>query len=165
MRGRFKILKYAHSNGCPWDAETSLAAARHDRLVILKWAHSMGCPWHKRLCFEAAGYGRLYVLIWAQLNGCPWRINYLPAFGRDRNTTVYLYCLREQNQKKRLSEFMFQVSLIFKDYLCKRLEREEVALSCYERGEIAAPSYDETMSDVMADNRMMAEIVKICSHV
>jgi hypothetical protein len=161
MWGRFEILKYAQSNGCPWDAETTLAAATHNRLVILKWVQSMGCPWHKRLCCIAAGYCRLYILIWAQLNGCLWSIDDLPEFVRDINTTFYLYCLREQTHKDRVSEFMFQVSLIFKDYLCKRLEREEKALSDDERVEKDC-SYNDTMSDVKSEERMVGDILNMC---
>jgi len=47
------VLKYAHENGCPWNADTCMRAATDGRLHVLKWAIDNGCPyevheWTKR---------------------------------------------------------------------------------------------------------------------
>ena len=41
-------------------------------LAVLKWARSQGCPWDERTCEAAAVSGHLAVLQWAQAHGCPW---------------------------------------------------------------------------------------------
>jgi hypothetical protein len=46
--------------------------AREGRLALLKWAHSQGCPWSEGTCTGAAEGGHLEVLQWAHANGCPW---------------------------------------------------------------------------------------------
>ena len=43
--GHFEILKWAHANDCPWDAETCWRAAEGGHLEMLKWARANGCLW------------------------------------------------------------------------------------------------------------------------
>ena len=54
MNGHLEMLKWARSQGCPWDAETSLHAANSGHLEVLKWARSQGCPWDKADCLYEA---------------------------------------------------------------------------------------------------------------
>ena len=70
--GYLELLKWARTNGCPWDKRTCFEAAKGGHLELLKWAHANGCPWDKDTCFEAAKGGHLEVLQWARENGCPW---------------------------------------------------------------------------------------------
>jgi hypothetical protein len=35
--GHLEILRWAHSNGCPWDAATCLHAAKNGHLEVLQW--------------------------------------------------------------------------------------------------------------------------------
>ena len=66
------MLKYLHENGCPWDEETCMQAAKGGHLDVLKYAHKNRCPWDERTCIYAAGGGHLKVLKYAHENGCPW---------------------------------------------------------------------------------------------
>jgi hypothetical protein len=44
-KGQLEHLKYAHEQGCEWDASTCSAAALHGHLDCLKYAHENGCEW------------------------------------------------------------------------------------------------------------------------
>ncbi len=48
--GYIHVQKWAHENGCPWNADTCAEAARCDRLAVLKWARAHDCPWDQRVC-------------------------------------------------------------------------------------------------------------------
>jgi hypothetical protein len=48
------MVQWLRDNGCPWDTNTCLAAARHGHLEVLQWARSNGCPWDRRLCLAIA---------------------------------------------------------------------------------------------------------------
>ena len=70
--GALKLLRWAHSNGCPWEAWTCACAARGGHLQLLQWARANGCPWDEMTCAYAAEGGHLTTLQWARTNGCPW---------------------------------------------------------------------------------------------
>ena len=69
------LIKWAYTNGCPWDASTCANAAMNGHLEVLQWARANGCPWDVYTCAYAAINGRLEVLQWARSNGCPWDYN------------------------------------------------------------------------------------------
>jgi len=55
-------LKWARSEGCPWDSRTCSSAAKGGHLEVLKWARLQGCPWDSRTCANAAEGGHLEVI-------------------------------------------------------------------------------------------------------
>ena len=66
------VLRYAHENGCPWNAQTCGDAAYMDNLELLEYAHENGCPWDQETCSMAAMKGNLSIVKYAHENGCPW---------------------------------------------------------------------------------------------
>ena len=72
MNNGLECLKYAHENGCPWDAFTCLYASKNGHLECLKYAHENGCPWNEWTCSNASLNGHLECLKYAHDNGCPW---------------------------------------------------------------------------------------------
>jgi hypothetical protein len=66
------VIRYAHENGCPWNANSSANAALTDDLQVLSYLHENGCPWDQKTCANAAKMGNLKVLKYAHENGCPW---------------------------------------------------------------------------------------------
>ena len=70
--GHLQVLQWARSQGCPWDDDTCAHAAWGGHLEVLQWAHAHGCPWDEWTCAYAASGGHLEVLKWARANGCPW---------------------------------------------------------------------------------------------
>jgi hypothetical protein len=52
--GHLEVLKWAHSQRCPWNGLTCAFAAENGHLEMLKWARSQGCPWDERTCTFAA---------------------------------------------------------------------------------------------------------------
>ncbi len=67
--GYLEVLKWAHANGCDWDADTCAYAAQGGHLEVLKWARANGCHWNRVTCYNARGHPE--VLKWAHENGCP----------------------------------------------------------------------------------------------
>jgi hypothetical protein len=68
--GHLEMLKYARSNGCPWDEGTCAAAARGGHLDVLRWARANGCPWDSTaVMIQAANESHREVLDWAFENG------------------------------------------------------------------------------------------------
>ena len=65
------MLKWAHTHGCQWDAETCLWAAYGGYLEVLQLARANGCPWDCGMCSGVAMGRHLGVLQWAIENGCP----------------------------------------------------------------------------------------------
>jgi hypothetical protein len=62
---------WARENGCPWDVDTSAAAAWGGDLEMLKWLQENGCPWSvDAFAAAAADGGHLEMLNWALENGC-----------------------------------------------------------------------------------------------
>jgi hypothetical protein len=53
------FYRYAHENGCEWDADTCINAAEMGNLGCLKYAHENGCPWDEKVCAKAAEYGHI----------------------------------------------------------------------------------------------------------
>jgi hypothetical protein len=72
LNGHLEILRWARSQGCPWDEITCTWAAQKGHLEVLKWARSQGCPWSSWTCTWAAEYGHLETLKWVRKHGCPW---------------------------------------------------------------------------------------------
>ena len=70
--GHLDVLKWARSEGCPWNSWTCTNAARNGYLDILKWARANGCPWDAWTCAYAANDGHLDVLKWLRSADCPW---------------------------------------------------------------------------------------------
>ena len=66
IHGHLEILKWARSQGCPWNTHTCMEAAGGGHLEVLKWARSQGCPWDNNTCSYAAIGGHLEVLKWAR---------------------------------------------------------------------------------------------------
>ena len=65
--GNLEVLRWARSQGCPWDVRVPRAAAKGGHLKILKWLIKEGCPYDKSMCREAAVLGGEYareVLEW-----------------------------------------------------------------------------------------------------
>jgi len=54
-----ECLKYAHENGCEWDAGVTLKASSNGHFECLKYAHENGCEWHDATCYSAAQKGYL----------------------------------------------------------------------------------------------------------
>jgi hypothetical protein len=52
--------------------ETCSEAALNDHLDCLKYAHENGCAWNAETCSQAAGKGHLDCLKYAHENGCAW---------------------------------------------------------------------------------------------
>ena len=46
-------------------------SAQHGYLKLLKWARSQGCDWDATICFWAAKNGHSELLEWAISQGCP----------------------------------------------------------------------------------------------
>ena len=58
---------------CPWYSENvCFLAALHGHLEVLRWARSQGCPWNKSLTWTAAMSGQLKVLVWLIKEECPY---------------------------------------------------------------------------------------------
>jgi hypothetical protein len=78
LRGRLKVLKWAHSKSDQdrWaKSEICYAAAKGGHLAVLQWARTVclpPCPWDVKTCRCAAANGHLEVLRWARQEGCPW---------------------------------------------------------------------------------------------
>jgi hypothetical protein len=53
----FSFNRYAHENGCTWDAEVCRIAAINRHLECLKYAHENGCEWDKEKMCENAIIG------------------------------------------------------------------------------------------------------------
>jgi hypothetical protein len=66
------LLKYAHENGCEWNANTCHYEALSENLECLKYAHEHECPWDEIICRNAAKNGNIECLKYAHVNGCPW---------------------------------------------------------------------------------------------
>ena len=87
-------LRYLHENGCEWDKEACIEAAKHGHLDCLKYLHENGCEWDEyiydyvhdlkclkyireqgvcwtdKVCLQAASLGNLSMLQYAVENGC-----------------------------------------------------------------------------------------------
>ena len=61
------MLQWAHENGCPWDENTCVSAAKKGNLDILKWARLAGAPWNRRAVkISAESYGHQHILYWLE---------------------------------------------------------------------------------------------------
>lgn len=54
-----------------WDEGTTNAAARGGYLKLLKWARSHKCPWDAKIISWASKAGHEPVVAWALANGAP----------------------------------------------------------------------------------------------
>ena len=72
--GRLPELKWARSQGCPWDAWSLTRAAYKGHLAVVQWMHDVEqCPWQEEetIGYAAAG-GHLDVIQWLRQRECPW---------------------------------------------------------------------------------------------
>jgi hypothetical protein len=81
----FKLLKWLHEQGCPWDEETFRYAACCGSIEVLEWLYQNNCPWDSETFGFAAELGTLDVMKWLHERGCPW------------NDTAYSDVLINQN--------------------------------------------------------------------
>jgi hypothetical protein len=70
---QFLIVKFLHSNHCPWDIEACCNAAARGHIFILQFlrAQSPPCPWNGRTTAIAAKYGHIHVLKWLRSQNPP----------------------------------------------------------------------------------------------
>ena len=45
----FEIVKWLHSEGCPWSEDTCEAADMSGNMDMLQWILSQGCPWNEEV--------------------------------------------------------------------------------------------------------------------
>ena len=68
----FELLKWARTNGAPWeDPRVCAAAARAGRLDVLLWLRAEGCPWNSIVIDAGLEGEHLELCCWALANGCP----------------------------------------------------------------------------------------------
>jgi hypothetical protein len=61
-----------HNGGRPWDDLTITNAARYSTIDVVKWLHSQNCPWKKEsMCSVAAQDDNIELLLWLIEQGCP----------------------------------------------------------------------------------------------
>jgi hypothetical protein len=65
------VLKYLHSEGAPFDAETMATAINFQELPLLQWLHDQGCPLSKEAAVAASKMKDLRALGWLHSIGCP----------------------------------------------------------------------------------------------
>jgi len=64
-------LKYAHENGCPWDAGACEDAVRRGKLDCLRYLHENGCPWNRWAYRAMTEGGHAGCLEYLRRHGCP----------------------------------------------------------------------------------------------
>eukprot|EP01052_Picozoa_sp_SAG31_P036204 SAG31_NODE_4482_length_3197_cov_2.463202_5_plen_114_part_00 len=65
--------QWARENGCEWDEDTCVGAARGGHVHVLEWCYEQGCAnWNARTCRAAAIAGQLDVLKWVEARSLPW---------------------------------------------------------------------------------------------
>lgn len=113
--GHLAIMKYAHENGAPWDAETCKVAAMRGFLECLRYAHENGCGWNADTCAYAASenhldclkyilhsfstsfYNRYIIALvliinrYAKENGCPWDFRVCDFAARRKHPKILEY--------------------------------------------------------------------------
>lgn len=67
--GKLELLKYAREEGCPWDEQTCLEAAKGGFVEVLKYAYESKCRTHPYACEFAAEGGHREVIEWSQQDG------------------------------------------------------------------------------------------------
>ncbi len=70
--GHLNVLRWARSQGCPWNEETCAKAAWGGHLEVLQWLRSQGCPWNAWTYAFAVLGGHLEVFQWVRSQGCLW---------------------------------------------------------------------------------------------
>lgn len=95
--GHIECLEYAHTNGCPWDANTCKIAAYNGHIKCLTYAHANGCPWDQQTLINAVTNGHIECLRYAYENGCP-----RESIDLCDNAALYgrLECLKYLHQQK-----------------------------------------------------------------
>ena len=97
--GYLNLIKWARTNGCPWDVYTCSYAADGGHLEVLKWARANRCPWNEWTCSCAAIGGHLEVLQWAISNGCPYDRNYLCSMPTVKEKVKKMDCSWRKQQQ------------------------------------------------------------------
>lgn len=70
--GYFSILKWLHSQKCPWDCKTTVAAVKYGNVDMFKWLIDQGCPFDCEVKNRAASNGLLEMLIHIWNNNAQW---------------------------------------------------------------------------------------------
>ncbi len=87
-------LRYAHENGCLWDAETCRCAAVNGHLDCLRYAHENGCSWDELTCpiFSQKQKSGLFALCKHE-NCCPWDESTCMHASKKQNLDCLLYAI------------------------------------------------------------------------
>ena len=64
------VIKWARSEGCPWNECVCEGAAMDGNLTNLKWLRENGCPWDEGVTANAAEHGHFTLLKWSVENWC-----------------------------------------------------------------------------------------------
>ena len=70
--GHLGVLQWARENGCPWDEDVLLNAARKGDLCVVQWTCENGLSLSADVFAQAARAGSIPVLEWLQEKECPW---------------------------------------------------------------------------------------------
>ena len=57
--GHLEVLQWARANGCPWDADTCVAAVDEQRHDVFLWARENDCPMNDNTRLLAIEFGWL----------------------------------------------------------------------------------------------------------
>lgn len=70
--GNFKIFKYICDNGCEWNVDTSIAAAKRGKINFLRLLHEKGCEWNEDTMAAAISEGKIKIVKFLHENRCAW---------------------------------------------------------------------------------------------
>jgi hypothetical protein len=70
-RGGMEVVEYANTTEFRWNHSAMKEAADQDP-EMMKFLHTQGCPWDQDTCWHAAISGNLPTLKYAHQNHCPW---------------------------------------------------------------------------------------------
>lgn len=70
LTSRIKLLRWLHQH--PFSQTIFLKAVAQVDAKILKWLHSQNCPWNDRMCSVAVHHGNLAALKCLRSMQCPW---------------------------------------------------------------------------------------------
>lgn len=89
--GNFEALKWAVSQGCPWERQTCANdAARHGNIEVLKWMRSQGVVFADNICIYASEHGHLETIKWLRSMGC--QLNKRTFVNAD-TSAIFEYCI------------------------------------------------------------------------
>jgi hypothetical protein len=73
VKCRKLVQRWSRENGgCPWNDAIISNAAMYSTTDVVKWLHSQNCPWDKdSMCLSAVWSDNLELLLWLIEQGCP----------------------------------------------------------------------------------------------